>query len=55
LQNSHVVSIDDSEIYFNVVGGGNKKGNVYELGELSKRFNISASAHSTTNQTVVVH
>ena len=36
-QNSHVASIDDNEIYIDVVGSGNKKGNVYGLGVLSKR------------------
>jgi len=55
LQNSHVASIDDNEIYIYVVGGGNKKGNVYGLGVLSKRFNSSTSAHSTTSQALVVH
>jgi len=55
-QNSHVASIDDNEIYIDVVGSGNKKGNVYDLGVLSKRFNSSTSAHSaTTSQAPVVH
>ena len=54
-QNSHVASIDDNEIYVDVVGGGNKKGNVYGLGVLSKRFNSSTSAHLTTSQAPVVH
>jgi len=55
LQNSHVASMDDNEIYINVVGGGNKKGNVYGLGVLSKRFNSSTSAHSARSQASVVH
>jgi len=54
-QHSHVASIDDNEIYIDVVGGGNKKGNVYGLGVLSKRFHSSTSAHSTTSQTPLVH
>jgi len=43
LHNSHVASIDDNEIYIDVVGGENKKGNVYVLDVLSKRFNSSTS------------
>jgi len=54
-QKSHVASIDDNEIYIDVVGGGNKKGNVYGHGVLRKRFNSSTSAHSATSQTPVVH
>jgi len=54
-QNSHIASIDDNEIYIDVVGGGNKKGNVYGLGILSKRFNSSRSAHSTTSQAPIIH
>ena len=54
-QNSHVASIDDNEIYIDVVGGGNKKGNVYRLGVLSKRFNSSTSAHFATRQAPIVH
>ena len=54
-ENSHVASIDDNEIYFIVAGGGNKKGNVYGLGALSKRFTTSTSAYSSTSQTPVVH
>jgi len=55
-QNSHVASIDDNEIDIDVVGSGNKKGNVYGLGVLSKRFNSSTNAHSaTTSQAPVVH
>ncbi|XP_068466454.1 uncharacterized protein [Phaseolus vulgaris] len=55
LQNSHVASIDDNEIYIDVVGAGNKKGNVYGIGVLSKRFNSSTIAHSTTSQAPIVH
>ncbi|XP_068502302.1 uncharacterized protein [Phaseolus vulgaris] len=54
-QNSHVASIDDNEIYIDVVVSGNKKGNVYGLGVLSKRFNSSTSAHSAASQAPVVH
>ncbi|ESW05059.1 hypothetical protein PHAVU_011G148600 [Phaseolus vulgaris] len=54
-QNSHVASIDDNEIYIDVVGSGNKKGNVYGLGVLSKRFNSSTSPHSAASQAPVVH
>ncbi|XP_068476270.1 uncharacterized protein [Phaseolus vulgaris] len=55
-QNSHVASIDENEIYIDVVGSGNKKGNVYGLGVLSKRFNSSTSANSaTTSQVPIVH
>jgi len=54
-QNSYVTSIDDNEIYIDVVGGGNKKGNVYVLGVLSKRFNSSTSGHSATSQAPIVH
>ena len=32
-----------------------KKGNVYGLGVLSKRFNSSTSVHSATSQAPVVH
>jgi len=55
LQNSHVASIDDNEIYIYVVGGGNKKGNVYGLVVSSKTFNSSTSAHSATSEAPVVH
>ncbi|KAH1228983.1 hypothetical protein GmHk_10G028857 [Glycine max] len=41
-------SINDNEIYLNVVGGPNYKGNVYGLGTLSKRFSCSKSAPSTS-------
>jgi len=54
-QNAHVPSIDDNEIYFSVVGGESKKGNVYGLGTLSKKFYSSAGAHSYTSQAPVVH
>ncbi|KAL5131826.1 hypothetical protein HKD37_12G034628 [Glycine soja] len=40
-------SINDDEIYLNVVGGPNYKGNVYGLGTLSKRFSCSKSTPST--------
>ena len=51
----HIASIDDNETYFYVVGGGNKKENVYGLGVLSKRFTFSKSVDSITNQPLVVH
>jgi len=54
-QNSNVPSIEDNEIYFSVVGGESKKGNVYGLGTLSKKFYSSAGAHSSTSQAPVVH
>ena len=54
-QNSHVPSIDDNDIYFSVVGGESKKGNVYGLGTLSKKFYSSTGAHSSTTQALVVH
>jgi len=54
-QNSHIASIDENEIYIDVVGGGIKKGNVYGLGVLSKKFNSSTSAHSATSQGPVFH
>jgi len=54
-KNSHVASIDDNEIYFTIAGGGNKKGNVYGLGALSKRFTTSIGAYSSTTQTPIVH
>ncbi|KAH1199548.1 hypothetical protein GmHk_18G052884 [Glycine max] len=41
-------SINDNEIYLNVVGGPNYKGNMYGLGTLSKRFSCSKSAPSTS-------
>ena len=41
-------SVNDNEIYLNVVGGPNYKGNVYGLGTLSKRFSCSKSAPSTS-------
>ncbi|KAH1213584.1 hypothetical protein GmHk_14G041510 [Glycine max] len=40
--------VNDNEIYLNVVGGPNYKGNVYKLSTLSKRFNSSKSAPSTS-------
>ena len=40
-------SVNDNEIYLNVVGGPNYKGNVYGLGTLSKRFSCSKLAPST--------
>ncbi|KAH1261384.1 hypothetical protein GmHk_02G004266 [Glycine max] len=40
-------SVIDNEIYLNVVGGPNYKGNMYELGTLSKRFSCSKSTPST--------
>jgi len=42
-------------MYFNVIGGGNKKGNVYGLGALSKRFTSSTSVDSTTSKPLVVN
>jgi len=54
-RNSHVASIDENEIYIDLVGGGNKKGNAYGIGVLSKRFNSSTSAHSATSQALVFH
>ncbi|KAL5190789.1 hypothetical protein HKD37_04G010152 [Glycine soja] len=41
-------SVNDNEIYLNVVGGPNYKGNMYGLGTLSKRFSCSKSAPSTS-------
>ncbi|KAL5142208.1 hypothetical protein HKD37_09G025435 [Glycine soja] len=41
-------SVNDNEIYLNVVGGPNYKGNVYGLGTLSKKFSCSKSASSTS-------
>ncbi|KAL5137605.1 hypothetical protein HKD37_10G027948 [Glycine soja] len=41
-------SVNDNEIYLNVVGNPNYKGNVYNLGTLSKRFSCSKSAPSTS-------
>ncbi|KAH1228963.1 hypothetical protein GmHk_10G028842 [Glycine max] len=41
-------SVNDNEIYLNVVGGPNYKGNVYGLGTLSKRFSCSKPAPSTS-------
>ena len=41
-------SINDNEIYLNVVGGPNYKGNMYGLGTLSKRFSCSKSVPSTS-------
>jgi len=55
LQNSHVPSIDDNEIYFSVVGGESKKGYVYGLGTLRKKFYSSAGAPSSTSQAPVIH
>jgi len=54
-QNSHVASIDENGIYIDVVGGGNKKGNVYGLSVLSKRFNSSTNGHFVTSQAPLVH
>jgi len=42
------VGCDNNEIYLNVVGGPNYKGNVYRLGTLRKRFSCSKSAPSTS-------
>ena len=39
-------SVNDNEIYLNVIGDPNYKGNVYYLGTLSKRFSCSKSAPS---------
>ncbi|KAL5153697.1 hypothetical protein HKD37_19G053196 [Glycine soja] len=39
-------SVNDNEIYLNVIGGPNYKGNVYYLGTLSKRFSCSKSTPS---------
>ncbi|KAH1264684.1 hypothetical protein GmHk_01G000548 [Glycine max] len=41
-------SVNDNEIYLNVVGGPNYKGNMYGLGTLSKRFSCLKSAPSTS-------
>ncbi|KAG5110148.1 hypothetical protein JHK82_039371 [Glycine max] len=41
-------SVNDNEIYLNVVGGPNYKGNMYGLGTLSKRFSCSKLAPSTS-------
>ncbi|XP_028180103.1 uncharacterized protein LOC114367176 [Glycine soja] len=41
-------SVNHNEIYLNVVGGPNYKGNVYNLGTLSKRFSCSKSVPSTS-------
>jgi len=41
-------SVNDNEIYLNVVGAPNYKGNMYGLGTLSKRFSCSKSAPSTS-------
>ena len=43
-----VTSVNDNEIYLNVVVGLNYKGNVYVLGTLSKRFRCSKSTPSTS-------
>ncbi|KAL5164685.1 hypothetical protein HKD37_18G049947 [Glycine soja] len=43
-----VTYVNDNEIYLNVVGGPNYKGNVYGLGTLSKRFSCSKLAPSTS-------
>jgi len=51
----HIASIDDNEIYSYVVGGGNKKENVYGLGVLRKRFSSFKSVDPTTNQPLLVH
>ena len=40
--------VNDNEIYLNVVGGPNYKGNMYGLGTLSKRFSCSKLAPSTS-------
>ncbi|KAH1213994.1 hypothetical protein GmHk_14G041832 [Glycine max] len=47
-------SINDNEIYLNVVGGPNYKGNVYDLGTLSKRFNCSKSSLSTSIAPLII-
>ncbi|KAG4921249.1 hypothetical protein JHK86_050062 [Glycine max] len=41
-------SVNDNEIYLNIVGGPNYKGNVYRLRTLSKMFSCSKSAPSTS-------
>ncbi|XP_028223195.1 uncharacterized protein LOC114404453 [Glycine soja] len=41
-------SVNDNEIYLNVVGAPNYKGNMYGLGTLSKQFSCSKSAPSTS-------
>ena len=41
-------SVNDNEIYLNVVGGPNYKGNMYSLGSLSIRFSCSKSGPSTS-------
>ena len=41
-------SVNDNEIYLNVVGGPNYKGNMYGLGTLSKRFSCSKSGPSNS-------
>jgi len=40
--------VNGNEIYLNVVGGPNYKGNVYRLGTLSKRFSCSKSGPSNS-------
>jgi len=45
-------SVNDNEIYLNVFGGPNYKGNVYGLGTLSKRFSCSKSTSSTSTAPV---
>ncbi|KAL5172882.1 hypothetical protein HKD37_16G045548 [Glycine soja] len=45
--NTHT-SVNDNEIYLNVVGGPNYKANMYDLGTLSKRFSCSKSAPFTS-------
>ncbi|KAH1197895.1 hypothetical protein GmHk_18G051571 [Glycine max] len=44
---STATSVNDNEIYLNVVEGPNYKGNMYGLGTLNKRFSCSKSAPST--------
>jgi len=41
-------SVNDNEIYLNIVGGPNYKGNVYRLRTLSKMFSCSKSVPSTS-------
>ncbi|KAL5127586.1 hypothetical protein HKD37_14G039981 [Glycine soja] len=42
------IFVNDNEIYLNVVGGPNYKGNMFGLGTLSKRFSCSKLAPSTS-------
>ena len=54
-QESPIVSVDDNQIYISVVGGENKKGNVYGLGTLSKKFTTTSGSQSSITQTPVLH